>query len=94
MSAPVCSSRFACFLNGLFGTAVTLCALGVAWAGLDLLNNGATIREFALLLPALCVLVLATVLRFRHQPAGSVASGSAILAVFWTVTVLNSGVSL
>ena len=94
MSAPVCSSRFACFLNGLFGTAVALCALGLAWVGFDLLNGDFALPQAVLLLPTLGVLLLAATLRLRHQPAGSVASASAILAAVWTVAVLNSGVSL
>jgi hypothetical protein len=94
MSAPVCSSRFACFINGLFGTAVALCALGAAWVGYDLLSGGSSPGQALLLLPALCVIVWAVTLRLRRQPAGTLASTSAILAAMWTVVALNSGVSL
>ncbi len=93
MSVPVCTSRVACFLNGLFGTAVVLCVLGVVWAGFDAWN-GFEVRETLLLLPALAIIALAVVLKLRRQPAGTMASTSAILAAVWTVVALNSGISL
>jgi len=95
MSAPVCSSRFQCRLNGVFGTAVALSALMLLWRGAELLSGRAAPGAALLgLLPLVLAVALWAGVRLSTRQPGwaSVAIASACAA--WGVMLLNGGAQL
>ena len=95
MSAPICSSRAQCRLNGVFGTAVALSALMLLWRGAELFADGGAIGPALLgLLPLVLAVVLWAGLRLTTRQPGwaSVATVSACAA--WGVVLLNGGARL
>ena len=81
MSAPVCSSRLACTLNGLRGTALFLVAVALGWA----LFDGSPVW---LVLPGGLGAVLAA------RASGTLGLGLTVATCLWTVAVLNNWVPL
>ena len=76
MSAPACSSRFACTLNGLRGTALFLVAAALGWA----LFDGTPVW---LVLPGGLGAALAA------RSTGALGAGLTVATCLWTLAVMN-----
>ncbi|MGD9864451.1 MAG: hypothetical protein AB7S99_14690 [Pseudodonghicola sp.] len=98
MSGFTCSSRAQCRLNGLFGTAVALCALMLLWTGVDMLTSGAaplaalgrmTGVWLTLLAPTSLSVLLWGVLRATGRQPGWLTTGFVLIGAVWGVIMLN-----
>jgi len=98
MSGFTCSSRGQCRLNGLFGTAVALCALMLLWSGVAILTSGAAPLPalgrmvgvwLTLLLPTSLSVVLWGVMRATGRQPGWLTTGLVLIGAVWGIVMLN-----
>jgi len=103
MSGFTCSSRAQCRLNGLFGTAVALCALMLLWTGVAMLTSGAAPLSglgrlvgvwLTLLAPTSLSVVLWVALRATGRQPGWLTTGFVLVGAFWGIVMLNGVVRL
>lgn len=95
MSDLSCSSQAQCRLSGVFGTAVTLAALGLLWALSDGLLSATDVSALLLhlliwLSPAIGLVALAIWFWLAQQAPGRWTTAAAVLAAVWTVFAMNT----
>ncbi len=102
MSAPVCTSKWQCTLNGLSGTAVAVSVIMLGWIAFGLLAADLSARSFGKLLwvwtvpfgPVALSVLYAVLMRWQARPLGWFGIFFTIGGAIWGVIMLNAMRSL